>query len=89
MWMKLWQVLLFAAGVCLPFAFLPHPLPDGSKGSIGYFALAFGAVFAWLGSVGISHLLTITSRRGRQRRASACTESVARRIETLPHERRL
>jgi hypothetical protein len=91
MWMKLVQFVLFAVGLFLPFVFLPHPLPPNvDAAQIGVFALACGVALAFLGTVGISHLFSTLRRRGaRQRRASACTESVAGRVQALPKDRLL
>lgn len=78
MWMKLAQVALFCVGLFLPFALMPHPLPPHiDKGQIGIGAMALGVAFAYLGTVGISHLLA-SARGARKRRAGSGDEGVPR-----------
>mgnify|MGYP001602988108 CR=1 FL=1 len=79
MWMKLAQAVLFVAGLFLPFALLPHPLPPSiDKGQLGIGAIACGIALAWLGTVGISHLLSAARGAG-DRRGGSSAERIARR----------
>lgn len=84
MWMRIWQVLLFCAGVILPFMAFPQPLPpfiDKTMLSVGL--CGTGVALAWLGSVGISRLLSVAAERGRQWGSHAGAEGIAGRSETL------
>jgi len=77
--MYVWQVLLFCIGCFIPVSFMPHPVPKHMEGQpvwLVYFG--FGVALAWLGSVGISHLLSFARGIGK-RRTGTGPERIARR----------